>query len=424
MTYALSVKSFSCWSCDHFRPISIEDSVQGYCRKNAPCALDLYGAVSEDLLTTKGDLLTRDAVQLVRQPVGVNESFLLANSGLTNGLEWRNILTTEGDLMTRTTGIVRLPIGSDDQVLTVDPTLTGKMAWQYPAHMFSYMAGFWGSPAVAGGSLCLTRLGPIGATTAPNAGGDDIDISHSTAGQYFDNKFTLPFMTAVSGKIVAVQVAFSAAAVAAAAVGPAPFLRLAFYLIDGQTELFRGNIDVPIPVFRVATLDNVAVDNFYTFFYLIPLPGPAVSTFWGWRVDLGAGGAEDQQIHQIRNVFTTVYFLADGSQFVYIPPALKSASVEGENLQGEDLQGKELEGENLQGEDLQGKELEGEDLEGEDLEIPFQGNMNPNLLSTAESLQKWCPILVAPNEWCGDYKPASHTVPAIPPFVYPTPPLP
>ena len=53
---------------------------------------------------------------------------------------------------------------------------------------------------------------------------------------------------------------------------------------------------------------------------------------------------------------------------------------------------------------------------------PFVGSINPDDITQDESYAKWALIKVGPNEWCGDYKPASsRVVPPIPPFIYPEP---
>lgn len=405
MTYALSVKSFSCWSCDHFRPISVEDSVQGYCRKNAPCALDLYGAVSEDLLTTKGDLLTRDPVQLVRQPVGANDTWLTADSTLTNGIGWKQPLTTEGDLLTRNaTTLTRLANSLvNGQVLTVDDTLVGKMNWKDPPMILHFQAGWWTATAL-GGFNELGRTGLTAAATPPN-----LPISSTNIAEYFNNAKCEPFLIPAEGYVIAFSLMVAAVAVHTAAVGINPFMRFSFYVNDGATELARFNIDVPVPAAQVAVSDSVLVDNCIQVFYELPIPQILHSPAFGWRIDLG-DGSTDTQIYAARNVLTQVYYKVAAPTPL---PAMKMMSSETIDIEG-DTKGLDGDDEELDGDD--------EELDDEKLEIPFLGNINPNLLSTAESLQKWCPILVAPNEWCGDYKPASHTVPAIPPFVYPSPP--
>jgi trimeric autotransporter adhesin len=46
------------------------------------------------VLTTKGDLLSDDGTVNTRQPVGVNGTFLTADSTQTNGLNWVAVSTT------------------------------------------------------------------------------------------------------------------------------------------------------------------------------------------------------------------------------------------------------------------------------------------------------------------------------------------
>jgi hypothetical protein len=49
---------------------------------------DLAAKINASTLTTKGDLLVRDATSPVRQGVGANGTVLTANSGTTTGVEW------------------------------------------------------------------------------------------------------------------------------------------------------------------------------------------------------------------------------------------------------------------------------------------------------------------------------------------------
>lgn len=412
MTYALSVKSFSCWSCDHFRPISPTESVQGYCRKMAPCALDLYGAVSGSILTTKGDLLTRDIMQLQRQPIGVNNSFLVADSDLANGMEWKNLLTTEGDLMTinEDLELTRLPnTWVDEQVLTVDTAVSGAMNWKNPPMFFAFQAGLWDVTGL-GGTVELGRLNLVTSTPKDT----NLAISDDNLARYYNVMTEFPFLVPPNGYVVAMTIMVTAAAVHTAAVGPNPFMRFEFCINDGATEISRFNVHVPVPAAKVAISDNVAVDNCIQVHFELPSPEIVIAPAFGWRLVLG-DGSNQNQIYAARNVLTQVYYKAVSPSLPLAKKALKSVTIEGDDtdLKGDDT---DLEGDDT---DLEGDDT---DIENGEVESPFLGNMNPNLVSTHDSLNKWCPILVAPNEWCGDYKPASHAVPAVPPFVYPSPP--
>jgi hypothetical protein len=79
-------------------------------------------------LTTKGDIIARNASANVRLPVGTNGQVLTADSTQATGLKYSTLvspLTTKGDLFTRTSTVdARLGVGSDGQVLVADSTQT------------------------------------------------------------------------------------------------------------------------------------------------------------------------------------------------------------------------------------------------------------------------------------------------------------
>ena len=91
-----------------------------------------WSSVSTPILTTKGDFLTRNATEEVRLPVGANGQIITADSTQASGVKWenRNPLTTKGDLLTRnTTDDIRFPIGVNGTFLKADSTQASGMSW-------------------------------------------------------------------------------------------------------------------------------------------------------------------------------------------------------------------------------------------------------------------------------------------------------
>ena len=83
-------------------------------------------ATAGDILTTKGDLLSRSASALGRLPVSTNNFSLLCDSAQTLGIKWgasaTSTLTTAGDLLyaSGANTLARLARGTDNQVLTMN----------------------------------------------------------------------------------------------------------------------------------------------------------------------------------------------------------------------------------------------------------------------------------------------------------------
>lgn len=109
-------------------------------REVAESALALAtDAIPKSLVDAKGDLIVATADNTVaRKAVGANNTVLTADSAQTTGTDWKTIatlllqvLTTKGDLISRSlTGAVRVGVGSDGQVLTSDSTATEGVSWQ------------------------------------------------------------------------------------------------------------------------------------------------------------------------------------------------------------------------------------------------------------------------------------------------------
>jgi len=84
--------------------------------------------VAGDVLTTKGDILSRSASALGRLPVSTNNFSLLCDSAQTLGIKWgasaTSTLTTAGDLLyaSGANTLARLAKGTDNQVLKMNGT--------------------------------------------------------------------------------------------------------------------------------------------------------------------------------------------------------------------------------------------------------------------------------------------------------------
>jgi hypothetical protein len=95
--------------------------------------LNTYMSINNPLLTTKGDLYTRSNVN-ARLGVGTNGQLLSADSTQTTGLKWINApatspLTTKGDIYTYSTTNAKLSVGTSGQILSADPTQSTGLRW-------------------------------------------------------------------------------------------------------------------------------------------------------------------------------------------------------------------------------------------------------------------------------------------------------
>jgi hypothetical protein len=89
---------------------------------------------AENPLTTKGDLIVRNATVPARLAVGADTQVLTADSSQASGVKWAapaapSPLTTKGDLYTHSTADARLAVGADGQVLTADSAQTTGVKW-------------------------------------------------------------------------------------------------------------------------------------------------------------------------------------------------------------------------------------------------------------------------------------------------------
>jgi hypothetical protein len=75
--------------------------------------------------TAKGDLIVENGSNAVRLPVGTNDQLLTADSGEASGVKWADAptsvsVTTKGDLQGYDSAPARIPVGTNNQVLTAD----------------------------------------------------------------------------------------------------------------------------------------------------------------------------------------------------------------------------------------------------------------------------------------------------------------
>ena len=98
--------------------------------------VDMITSVTS-LLTTKGDLISRSNVD-VRLAVGTAGQVLTVDASTATGIAWAtpssggSPLTKKGDLYTYSDTDIRLPVGSDGQILSADSTTTIGIAWITP----------------------------------------------------------------------------------------------------------------------------------------------------------------------------------------------------------------------------------------------------------------------------------------------------
>ena len=81
--------------------------------------------------TTKGDLLAHDGSTQVRKAIGSNYQVLSADSSTSDGITWRSLTTTKGDLFGFDTVPNRVAVGADGQALVADSTATPGLRWMW-----------------------------------------------------------------------------------------------------------------------------------------------------------------------------------------------------------------------------------------------------------------------------------------------------
>tara|TARA_R100000963_G_C4633665_1_gene98177 strand:- start:223 stop:924 length:702 start_codon:yes stop_codon:yes gene_type:complete len=95
-------------------------------------------STAADVLTTKGDLVTFSTT-MIRLGVGSNGKVLTAKSSEASGLSWEtpadeNPTTTKGDLSGFSSEIARIPIGTNTHILTADSAQALGLKWAAPAN--------------------------------------------------------------------------------------------------------------------------------------------------------------------------------------------------------------------------------------------------------------------------------------------------
>lgn len=95
-------------------------------------------------VTTKGDLQGFSTIA-ARVPIGSNNQILTADSTQALGLKWaapanQLSVTTKGDVQTYSTAAARLGVGSNGQVLTADSAEVTGLKWATPASIPTYLA--------------------------------------------------------------------------------------------------------------------------------------------------------------------------------------------------------------------------------------------------------------------------------------------
>ncbi len=94
--------------------------------------------------TTKGDLITRDTSNNIRIPVGTNGQILTADSTLAAGIKWATPssvpVTTKGDIFGYSTVPDRVPVGTNGQLLVADSTSATGLTWKSIGNVVSSTA--------------------------------------------------------------------------------------------------------------------------------------------------------------------------------------------------------------------------------------------------------------------------------------------
>ena len=142
-----------------------------------------------DVLTTKGDLVTFSTT-MIRLGVGSNGKVLTAKSSEATGLSWETPTdiapptTTKGDLSGYSTGQARIPIGSNTQILTADSAQALGLKWAAPAvqtESFIIACSDEGTALTTGTAKVSFRM-PYAFTLTAGAGGVQASCNQAPTG--------------------------------------------------------------------------------------------------------------------------------------------------------------------------------------------------------------------------------------------------
>ena len=142
-----------------------------------------------DVLTTKGDLVTFSTT-MIRLGVGSNGKVLTAKSSEATGLSWETPTdiapptTTKGDLSGYSTGQARIPVGSNLTILTADSTAALGVAWTAPAvqtESFIIACSDEGTALTTGTAKVSFRM-PYAFTLTAGAGGVQASCNQAPTG--------------------------------------------------------------------------------------------------------------------------------------------------------------------------------------------------------------------------------------------------
>lgn len=152
------------------------------------------------ILTTKGDLLARDATTEVRLPVGADGQVLESDSVATEGVAWKTRpastpLTTKGDVLSHDgAALVRVPVGTDGQVLTANSAVSDGVDFQTPTTLAHGLGSASHTSTDLAGLNALLTDGPVDAATAPRT-----PLSHAIGGAEHSVSSLAAFNAKISG---------------------------------------------------------------------------------------------------------------------------------------------------------------------------------------------------------------------------------